>query len=130
MKKKLSTKVADHVMQLDFFAKRFGYNANIASWSVVCSYNEDGEETVAPVVYVGDDLYVDILADDVRCLVNVGGCRSVVKQAIVRKVRGGYKFEFDDRQKTYFVASSQIYDLYKNKFVYSWTPAEAKCLNM
>lgn len=126
MKKKIKA-VADKVMQLDFFAKRFGFNPNNVFWALVRCFNEDGDETVIPAVYVGDDLYIDILKDELHCLNNVGGCVSVYNQACVTKTPNNFLFKSD--KATYKAEKSAIYNLYKHKFVYPEIVAEAKCLN-
>lgn len=127
MKKTLVTSVAQQVMQLGVLSARFGAIANRSSWAIVRCYNEDGVESLVPAINIGDDLYIDILADEVKCLCNVGGCVSKINDAIVKKTRKGFLFECPQRK--YFVDNQTIYNLYKNKFVYKEKMIESKCLN-
>lgn len=121
-------KILKKIMQIEFFAKRFGINPKNAEWSLIKFTNEDGLSNLIPAVYIGDDIYVDILADEVKCLYNVGGCVSIPNQAkVVLKKEGNYLFKSE--KLSYECKGDEIYNLYKNKFVFQETLLEAKCVN-
>lgn len=125
-KKKISS-IADKVMQLDFFANRFGFCAKNASFAILSTTNEDGDVQLTPVVSLNEDLYVDILKDEIHPLYNVGGCVSRCVEATVVKQKKCYSFKNNLGECT--IAVGDIYNTYKHKFVYSELALEAKCLN-
>ena len=127
MKKIQIKKIANYVMRLSWFANRFGKSGHDVSWCIIQSDNEDGDVTVTPAVYVGDDLYIDILADELKCLINVGGCSSIVLSATVKRSSDSYLFE--TVKGSWRVEKSQIYNVYRSKFIYPEKIVEAKCLN-
>ena len=119
--------ILKEVMRTDFFAKRFGINPKNAEWSLIKFTNEDGSSNLVPAVYIGDDIYVDILADEVKCLFNVGACVSSPNRAVVARTKDGYVFRSE--KLSYTCKSEEHYNLYKNKFVFKATYLDAGCLN-
>ncbi len=125
---KKKKKILKEIMKVEFFAKRFGINPKNAEWSLIRFTNEDGSFSLRPAVYIGDDIYVDILSDEVKILFNVGSCTSIPNQAkVVLKKEGNYLFK--SGKLSYECKGDEIYNLYKNKFVFQETYLEAKCVN-
>lgn len=125
---KKKKKILKEIMKVEFFAKRFGINPKYAEWSLIKFTNEDGYCSLRPAVYIGDHIYVDILSDEVKCLYNVGGCVSIPNQAkVVLKKEGNYLFK--SGKLSYICNGEDIYNMYKNKFVFQETYLEAKCVN-
>ena len=102
MKKSIKT-VAQKVMQLGYFGQRHGFNTNIANWSLVRNLKD---ETITPAIYIGDDMFIDILNDKMSCLDD----SLVYDQVTVQKLSNGYLFKGD--KVSYYLDSSRIYKLY------------------
>lgn len=125
MMKKFS-KIANHVMRLDFFASRYGFCAKDADFAILSSSNEDGNTTLTPVVAVGEDLYIDILSDEIHPYNNVGGCVSRCLTATV--VKKQKKYIFSNNLGECEIEAEAVYNLYKSKFLHTDLLLEAKCL--
>ena len=89
--------------------------------------NEDGEVEVKPAIYIGDNLYIDILEDKISSLVNLAGCVCTYANAEVKKYDGIYVFH--NKYGAYEIPAKVIYEQYKDKFVHNELIMEAACLN-
>lgn len=125
MKKNVS-KIANQVMRLSFFANRYGFCAKDADFAILSASNEDGETKLTPVVAVGEDLYIDILSDEIHPYYNVGGCiYRCLTATVVKKQK---KYIFSNNFGECEIEAEAVYNLYKSKFLHTDLLLEAKCL--
>jgi len=116
--------IADKVMRLEFFAARFGINVDRVSWGILKSSNEDGLNSLYPVVSIkNSNLFIDILNDRLSPLVNIGGCKSFIANAHVSMTSSGYVFV--SNQEYVDLTASEICDEYRCKIFTSDVDAEA-----
>lgn len=109
-------KIATKVMQLTFFANRFGIDKKLLKWGLLVSQNEDAEVDISPVVIVkGKNLIIDIKNDILSPVICCCGCLCTTYIAELKKEAGGYQFSAGD-EKT-FLANEEIAKRYHGKFL-------------
>ena len=126
MQKEKMLSIADKVMRLRFFATRFGFCAKNAAFAILASTNEDGEKQLTPVVAINEDLYVDILKDEIHPMYNVGCCNTRCFEATVVKEKKCYSFK--NHLGVCTIKVEDIYNAYKKKFLNNEMFLEAMCL--
>ena len=105
------------IMSLQYFAKRIGVSAHRLNWCIVYTKNRNRERNIFPAVSIKNAaLCYDFMRDHMEGIVNYGSNETIIYDAKMTEIKGGYRFEAG---KTVIeISSAEIADFYRNK-VYS-----------
>lgn len=119
--------LAARVMDLEFFSARFGIPVKKLQWGIIISMNEDCTESISPAVFIeGDNLFIDILNDNLLPICNICGCKSTVEVADCLPLEVGEGYHFVSENEEVVILNTEIYRVYHYKVYSDFLAKEAR----